>query len=57
MPRICRGDGVESPESSPTCPAGGAASAARAYASGNLSGNGVDVDATGPPARRSPRRR
>lgn len=44
---VCRGDGVERPESSPACPAGGAASAARVYAHGNVSGNGDDIDGWG----------
>jgi hypothetical protein len=44
---VCRGDGVETPESTPACTDGGARSRAWVYASGNVSGDGVDPDRHG----------
>lgn len=44
---VCKGDGVETPESFALCGNGNPASAARGYVTGNLSADGVDLDAAG----------
>lgn len=44
---VCRGDGVETPSSFLWCDQGAVASSAKAYASGNVSGDGVDLASAG----------
>jgi hypothetical protein len=45
--RICRGDGIETPDTYEICANGGPTAAAFAYTAGNLSVDGVNVDNAG----------